>query len=112
MLSISFSIDPDVTIQKRIIYTFWDLLGDVGGLFGSLALLGSKYFWFVGIFTGSRMKQFMYGEILRLERKPSQNYVTESSLEKVKSIRKRKKPGSIWSGRILRLFCKRKEYQI
>ena len=28
---------------SRQVYTFWDLLGDVGGFFGSIAFLGQQF---------------------------------------------------------------------
>ena len=43
MYAIHFVMNNDYVIEERSIYTFWDLLGDIGGLFGSLTFLGGIY---------------------------------------------------------------------
>ena len=55
LYSLIFSLSADVLIEERSIYTFWDLLGDIGGLFGSLTFLGSIYVSIINLIIGSRM---------------------------------------------------------
>ena len=88
------------------------MLGDVGGLFGSLTLLGSKYVWFVSIFTGNRMKRYVNEQVFKMEPKKTREQTGHSSLDVIKSIKKRKTPNFCLSGRMLKLCRHRKEYKL
>ena len=48
---LDFKISPKQKFISRQVYTYWDLLGDVGGFFGSLVGIGSFLIWIVGQFT-------------------------------------------------------------
>ena len=41
MIEVIFDLSDDIVIQKRIRYSVWDLLGDVGGLNDGLILVCS-----------------------------------------------------------------------
>ena len=101
LINISFAMHPDVKVQKRFIYNFWELFGEIGGLFGALTLLGSKYFQFVGIFTGSTSSHFVNDQIFRLEPKSSKQPTNGSLFESLKSIKKRNAPRFSFSGVML-----------
>ena len=53
--SLYFTMNRNLVYETRSIYSFWDLLGDVGGLFGSLTFLGGIYLKIVELVLGSRM---------------------------------------------------------
>ena len=54
-----FTMSTEIIYEERSIYTVWDLLGDVGGLFGSLTFLGALYMSIIDRLVGSRMNQFI-----------------------------------------------------
>ena len=94
-------MSSDVIYEERSIYTFWDLLGDVGGLFGSLTFLAGIYISIIDVLLGSKMNQFIIAKIFTIERKhakiPSGNEPTEI----LRSIRKRKAAEFSMSGWLL-----------
>ena len=45
--------DLDITERSRAIYTIWDMLGDIGGLFDMLCLLASPLIQFISLIVGS-----------------------------------------------------------
>ena len=55
VFNLYFSMNNDLVYEERSIYTFWDMLGDVGGLFGSLTFLGGIYLKIIEFVLGSRM---------------------------------------------------------
>ena len=69
IFNLNFQMSSDVIYEERSIYTFWDLLGDVGGLFGSLTFLAGIYRSIVGTLLGSKMNQYITAQLFRLERK-------------------------------------------
>ena len=69
LFNLYVTMSPDVIIEERSIYTFWDLLGDIGGLFGSLTFLGSLYMWTINLIFGSKMSQYITAELFKFERK-------------------------------------------
>ena len=40
VLRLSFGIDPSTISYSRSVFSFWDFLGDVGGLYDMLILIG------------------------------------------------------------------------
>ena len=42
IFNLNFQMSSDVIYEERSIYTFWDLLGDVGGLLGELGLADGR----------------------------------------------------------------------
>ena len=62
-------MSSDIIYEERSIYTFWDLLGDVGGLFGSLTFLSSIYISLVEYVIGNRLNQFLIAQLFTIERK-------------------------------------------
>ena len=47
LLQFVITVDEVQTVHKRNVYSLLDLLGDLGGLFGSLALLGQGLHWLI-----------------------------------------------------------------
>ena len=69
---VNYSMNPDQVIYERSIYTFWDLAGDVGGLFDFLKLVGFQLTTFVSFLTGSGLDRFLVSKLfLREQRKSS-----------------------------------------
>ena len=85
-----FVMSSDIIYEERSIYTFWDLLGDVGGLFGSLTFLSSIYISLVEFIIGSRLNQFLTGQLYTIERKKAKQPSNLDLSEILQSIRKRK----------------------
>ena len=54
---ISISLDDDILEHKRSIYTLWDMLGDIGGLFDMLKVLTYIPLSFSGLLLGSGIDQ-------------------------------------------------------
>ena len=59
----------DLIIYERGIYTFWDLAGDVGGLFDFLKLGGSLFTAFASFLSGSGLDRFLVSKLFLRERR-------------------------------------------
>ena len=62
-----FSLDSKESYETRAIYTFWDLLGDVGGLYDMLKLLGQLIITCVQLYSGSNLNQYLVSHIFKKE---------------------------------------------
>ena len=58
---------PDKIYQWRGVYTFWDFMGDIGGLTGILSLIGMVFMSFVTTISGSRLKRFLIANIFKFQ---------------------------------------------
>ena len=67
ILRLTFAMDPDIVYETREIYTFWDLLGDVGGLYDMLKLMGQFFVSSVQFFFGSNLYRYLIPHLFKKE---------------------------------------------
>ena len=84
-----FELNDEISYESRAIYTFWDLLGDVGGLFGSLTFLASIELGLIQVFTGSRLNQFITEQLYKIARKKESQEAISETKQVLKSIKRR-----------------------
>ena len=72
----------DLKAQSRQIYTFWDFLGDVGGLMDMFILLGSPVAAVLQFFFGNSLNKLLIESIFSVQRKKDKDLL--------KHIQKRK----------------------
>ena len=61
--------DQDIYQHKRTIYTVWDWLGDIGGLFDMLKLLAKPMLKFYSLIFGSGLEAFLIKSLFKVQRK-------------------------------------------
>ena len=54
-----FMLSPDINMHSRSIYTFWDLLGDIGGLFDILRLTIKPIIMLITAAFGTSLETFL-----------------------------------------------------
>ena len=59
--------------HTRSIYTMWDFLGDVGGLFDMLRLLAEPLVKMFSVIFGSRLDRFLLAALFKKERRRNPN---------------------------------------
>ena len=52
--------------HSRAVYTFWDVMGDVGGLHDALVLLGEVFMTLVSLFTGSGLDRYLVKSLFKV----------------------------------------------
>ena len=52
-------LSPDINMHSRSIYTFWDLLGDIGGLFDMLRLIIKPLITLVSLAFGTGLETYL-----------------------------------------------------
>ena len=64
-------IDMDLNVKQnlRSVYTFWDFLGEVGGLYGILLVFGNFLVYIFNTIYGSSLNWFLYAKLFAFERK-------------------------------------------
>ena len=62
-----FELNDEISYESRAIYTFWDLLGDVGGLYDMLKLLGQFFFTCVQLLFGSNLDRYLVLHLFKKE---------------------------------------------
>ena len=60
---------PDKIVQQRTVYTFWDLTGDMGGLFDALKIIAGLFISAASALTGSNLDRFLISKLFKLTRK-------------------------------------------
>ena len=53
---------------SRSVYTFWDFLADVGGLYGSLTELAYPLLWISSLIFGSNLDKFLIESLFKLQK--------------------------------------------
>ena len=89
-------------VYSRAIYTFWDLLGDVGGLFDMLKLIGQAMIAFITSLSGSKLNRVLISQIFYLPNKKKQDQSVWNHIW----TRKHLKP------RTCNMFLNRKNYKL
>ena len=67
LLNLSFGMDMSSMYHYRSVFTFWDFLGDVGGLNDMLTLLGSWAVSFIQILSGSGLNRYIFARLFKFE---------------------------------------------
>ena len=49
----------DAIEEVRTVYTFWDVLGDIGGLIDMLVLLGQPLIYLLNLIMGTGIRKFL-----------------------------------------------------
>ena len=62
-------MDTDIVEYRRSIYTVWDFLGDVGGLYDMLKLLAQPVLAFSSLLLGSGLDQYLVESIFKVQKK-------------------------------------------
>ena len=62
-------MDREIQIHTRSIYSFFDWLGDVGGLFDGLNLIGSIVMYFYSLIHGNPIADYLLKKIYFAQRK-------------------------------------------
>ena len=104
-------MDNDIIFEERSVYTFWDLLGDIGGLIGSLSFLGAIHLSFVEFIIGSRMNQFITAQMFKIGRKQTGQQFNLNIDNVLRNIKKRKVAEFQMSGWLL-VCCDRKKQRL
>ena len=63
-----FFMHPDVVHQQRVVFTFFDALGDIGGLRDVLVLVGQLLVTLYGLIFGSHLDMFLISNLFKFER--------------------------------------------
>ena len=76
---------PDIVEQNRTVYTFWDVMGDLGGLYDALKLLVGLFVSITSTLTGSSLNRFLISKIFKFDRKKKKrSTVEENPLTQIK----------------------------
>ena len=66
-----FQVNRAKVLHKRSIYTFWDFLADVGGLYDMLIVIGGWAMTIIQTFAGSGLSRYIVNRVFYVERKKS-----------------------------------------
>ena len=69
ILEIWFEVSEEMIHHKRSVYTIYDLLGDLGGLFGMLEIFCQVLLTATTALFGDGLEQYLIGRIFKLETK-------------------------------------------
>ena len=83
----SFRVTSNNVVNKRAIYTFLDWLGDVGGLLGSLQLIGSAFMYFNNYIRGNKLEFYLLNRLYKKETEKAKD--GETTQETVNRLEKR-----------------------
>ena len=65
----SHGINMSKIVHKRSVFSFWDFLGDVGGLYDMLILIGGWAVSIIHMLTGSGLERHIIRNLFSVERK-------------------------------------------
>ena len=71
LLRLAIGIDESKVAYSRSVFTFWDFLGDVGGLYDMLILIGGQLVALIQFAVGSGLNRFLIRHLFTVERKAS-----------------------------------------
>ena len=87
---------PDIVEQNRTVYTFWDVMGDLGGLYDALKLLVGIFVSITSTLTGSSLSRFLISKIFKFDRKKKRSTVEENPLTQIKKRKPAKFSACRW----------------
>ena len=67
-IEIWFEIESEMLVHARTVYTFYDLLGDVGGLSSTLWMISAYVVSISNALFGSGLSKFLTAEIFKITR--------------------------------------------
>ena len=82
----TFYLNQDTVFYSRTIYSVWDCLSDIGGLFDSLRYLVYPVLLLAEEVFGNQLHRFLVGKLFKLEAKKS----NKKKFTPIKLIEKRK----------------------
>ena len=59
----SFVMDPDTVLYKRIVYTFWEFFGEIGGFLEILTIFGGFIVSIGNIISGSDLEGYLISQL-------------------------------------------------
>ena len=62
-----FELDDEISYESRTVYTIFDLLGDVGGLFESLKILSKLLFICMHLLFGSNLNRYLVFHLFKTD---------------------------------------------
>ena len=68
IFSIVFNMHDDVVEEKRQVYSFWDYIGDIGGLNDFLQMIGSILMSLYSTFRGSGLDKHLVEKLFFTEK--------------------------------------------
>ena len=79
-----FMMHPDVVYQQRAIYTFWDVISDMGGLFDAMKLIGSFVMSCFTMLTGRSLESYLITKLFKFGRQKHKLHSNNNSEENIK----------------------------
>ena len=73
MIVLTFGMNMSTMMHTRQVFSFWDFLADVGGLYDMLFILGGAVVSVFQLLTGSPMNRFIIKHLFKVERKKQSN---------------------------------------
>ena len=70
VMSLEFEMNTDYISHVRHVYSFLDFLGDVGGLFDMLKIVGEVLVSGVTLLAGSGLNRFIIASMFKFQEKP------------------------------------------
>ena len=75
-------LDKDRVHHKRSIYTFWDFLGDVGGLFDMLKILAKPVLVIAHVLLGTGLDQYLLSSIFKVQKKMKSGHTLQDYIKR------------------------------
>ena len=97
LLSIYFETELSSIQNSRAVFSFWDLLGDVGGLNDMLTLMGGWIVSLIQIFTGSGLNRYIFKNLFMFETKKKKDKTDSNGTDQINNqTRKRRSATFPW----------------
>ena len=84
-LNLFVQISPDKYMYKRSIYTFFDWLGDVGGLLDALRLIGVVLMAFYTLIMGNPLSGYLVNSLFKRGKEVVTHKDNPSEFDRIKS---------------------------
>ena len=79
-----FELDQDKVKHTRTVYSLWDVLSDIGGLFEILQYMAKTIVTLVSTLTGNQLNRFLIGSLLKFESKSRSKNVKTQTMSDIK----------------------------
>ena len=73
-LDLNFQVNTSVKIHYRSIYTFWDFLGDIGGLNDILCRIGSLVIAGLQLITGNSLQRYLFRNLFKIKKQSDKSH--------------------------------------
>ena len=83
------SIQMEMTVieHQRSIYTWWDFLGDVGGLFGILQSIAYPFITVSSLLLNTGIDQFLIESLFKVQKRMDYTHKLDDYIKRRKSVR-------------------------